>query len=204
MSETLILGLTGPTGSGKSTVARAFEEADCAVVDADRIARLAVAPGAPALEELKRGFGDAIVDDEGNLQRRVLAEMAFASVENTKKLNRITHPHILRMIREQIEAYRKQGKGVVVLDAPLLFETGLEKLCQATLVVIAPREQRLERVMARDSITRGEAEKRMSVQQEDQYYTQRADHVLVNQDTGDALYRRAGRLLKSLREEFHV
>ena len=107
-------------------------------------------------------------------------------------------------MEENIAACRQQRKKVVVLDAPLLFEAGLERICTVTLAVLAPREQRLQRVMARDSITREEAEKRMSAQQQDQYYKDRSDYVLVNQETSGALYYQTRRLLQRLREEHNV
>lgn len=204
MSEPLIIGLTGPTGSGKSTVAQSLEEAGCAIIDADQMAREVVAPGAPALKELQKEFGDEILDDYGNLRRHTLANLAFSSPERTKRLNDITHPYILQLMNQRIDNCRQTHKKVVVLDAPLLFEAGLEKICSVTLAVIAPREQRLRRVMARDSITREEAEKRMSAQQDDQYYINRSDYVLVNQETSDALYYQTRRLLQRLREELHV
>ena len=133
-----------------------------------------------------------------------MANLAFSSLEKTKRLNEITHPHILRKMKENIEECRQKRKKVVVLDAPLLFETGLERICTVTLAVLAPREQRLQRVMARDSITREEAEKRMSAQQQDQYYKDRSDYVLVNQETSGALYYQTRRLLQRLREEHNV
>lgn len=204
MKGPLIIGLTGPTGSGKSTVAQALEEAGGVVIDADQIAREVVSPGAPALKELQKEFGDEILDDYGNLRRHTLANLAFSSPEKTKRLNEITHPHILRRMHENIEDCRQKHKKVVVLDAPLLFEAGLERICTVTLAVIAPREQRLQRVMARDSITREEAEKRMAAQQQDQYYKDRSDYVLVNQETSDALYYQTRRLLQRLREELNV
>ena len=94
MTEPLIIGLTGPTGSGKSTVAQSLEEAGCVVIDADKIAREVVAPGAPALKELQREFGDTILDDYGNLRRHTLANLAFSSLEKKPNASMRSPIHI--------------------------------------------------------------------------------------------------------------
>lgn len=170
-----VVGLTGPTGAGKSTVCAVWARMGCAVVDADRVAREAA--GTPdCLAALQREYGADIVTGEGTLDRGLLAVRAFATKEKTARLNEITHPVILGMIAERLERLSKTR--TVVLDAPLLFESGAQRFCAKTVAVIAPREIRLSRVMKRDGITAEQAAVRMAAQQADSYYISRADFVL--------------------------
>lgn len=198
MTKPLIIGLTGPTGAGKSTVCRVWRELGCAVADADKAARDAVRPGEPAVAALAEHFGSDLLTPDGGINRPVLAARAFASPEATRKLNELTHPHILRLMREQMASLCKSNPRAVVLDAPLLFESGADSLCGVTVSVLAPRELRLKRIMQRDGIQEEAALLRMDAQQEDSFYTNRAGYVLYNCNDEDELAQKAKALLDDL------
>lgn len=201
MNKSLVLGLTGPTGSGKSTAAAAMRACGCRVIDADQVARQAVAPGSSCLKQLQRFFGEDIVGADGQLIRSLLAQRAFASRENTDQLNAITHPWITEKVREMIGTYRTEGAGWIVLDAPLLFESGEDQLCDAVIVVTAPQDLRLTRIMARDHITWEQAKARMSAQPDEGFYTRRADYVLHGDGEPQHLQKATKRLIATLQEE---
>lgn len=171
------LGLTGPTGAGKSTVARLLEQNGIPLVDADAIARTVTEKGSPVLSALADTFGKDILFPDGSLDRRALAAVAFSSKENTEKLNAVTHPAILARIRR---ALADAAGDAVVLDAPLLFETGLDALCDHTVAVVADEAVRLARITARDGISEEAAKKRMAVQPDTAFYAARADILLYN------------------------
>lgn len=171
-----VLGLTGPTGAGKSTVAAALEKLGCIVVDADRLAREAVAmPECRAA--LQKEFGSDIVGPDGTLDRKLLAKRAFADPEHTEALNRITHPAILKESVRRLHQAQETGAAAVILDAPLLFESGAQSLCDATVAVVAPDAARLRRIMARDGITAEQAEERMRAQHGISYFEERANYT---------------------------
>ena len=171
------LGLTGPTGAGKTTVARLLEQNGIPLVDADAIARTVTEKGSPVLSALADTFGKEILFPDGSLDRRALAAVAFSSKENTEKLNAVTHPAILARIRR---ALADATGDAVVLDAPLLFETGLDALCDHTAAIVADEAVRLARITARDGISEEEAKKRMAVQPDTAFYADRADILLYN------------------------
>lgn len=171
------LGLTGPTGAGKSTVARLLEQNGIPLVDADAIARTVTEKGSPVLSALADAFGNDILFPDGSLDRRALAAVAFSSKENTEKLNAVTHPAILARIRR---ALADATGDAVVLDAPLLFETGLDALCDHTVAIVADEAVRLARITARDGISEEAAKKRMAVQPDTAFYAARADILLYN------------------------
>lgn len=171
------LGLTGPTGAGKTTVAHLLEQNGIPLVDADAIARTVTEKGSPVLSALADTFGKDILFPDGSLDRRALAAVAFSSKENTEKLNAVTHPAILARIRR---ALADATGDAVVLDAPLLFETGLDALCDHTAAIVADEAVRLARITARDGISEEAAKKRMAVQPDTAFYAARADILLYN------------------------
>lgn len=181
-----IIGLTGPTGAGKSEAARALAAEGCAVVDADRVSREAVEQP-ECLNALAEAFGADILRPDGTLDRRALAWRAFETREKTQLLNDITHPRILQYIRQQLQHALDSGAEAVVVDAPLLFESKLDAVCQVNIAVLAPAEVRLQRICARDGLSEEEAVRRMNIQPQDAFYITRADYVFQNAKEPEAL-----------------
>ena len=150
-----VVGLTGPTGAGKSTWAKAFASYGCIVIDCDALSRRAVEEP-EVLAALQEAFGGDIVKD-GALNRRLLAQRAFAGPEQAARLNAITHPAIRAMLYKALSDAKAQHPPMIFVDAPLLFEGGIDGLCDCTAAVLAPENVRLERICLRDGITEAEA-----------------------------------------------
>lgn len=142
----IVVGITGTVGAGKSTVGRLFERWGAWRVDADELAREAVAPGSRALEEIRDAWGEAVLDEEGGLDRAALREVVFADPRARERLESIVHPEVRRLREERLREARDAGAEIVVAEVPLLLETGMEDEFDLVLVVDAPREDRLERV----------------------------------------------------------
>lgn len=178
MNKKIIIGLTGQTGAGKSTFSKLLKEHGAAVIDADIVAR-EITSREDVLEKLCESFGADIAKGK-TLNRRLLAERAFASPEKTQLLNSLTHPPILSEVSARAEEYFAQGKETVIVDAAALFESGGDKMCDLVAAVICPENIRAERIMNRDSITYEQAMLRINAQQNEEYYTDRADVILKN------------------------
>lgn len=198
-----VVGLTGPTGSGKSEVSRLWKDHHFAIIDADMVARKVVEPGQPALDELVAEFSEDILNPDGTLDRRRLAQRAFATPEDTAKLNAITHPHILTYIHRLLMRCEQNREMVAVIDAPLLYESGLETVCDITVAVVAPAEVRQERIIKRDDIVSEQAKLRMDAQPEESFYTDRADITLQNNGSLVRLRQQAIELAEKIREWSH-
>jgi dephospho-CoA kinase len=195
-----VIGLTGPTGAGKSTVASALERLGCAIVDADRAAR-SITGRADCLARLKAVFGADIVRTDGGLNRQKLAARAFSSPENTKKLNAVTHPAIIAECERRLTRAKEKDCRAVILDAPLLFESGTQGLCDATVAVLAPDASRLKRIMARDGIGEAEARERMGAQHGGEYYRKRADYTFDGSTDWSVFDETVGALLDRILRE---
>lgn len=148
MLSLLIIGLTGDAGSGKSTVSKILAGLGAEVIDADDIARKLTAPGTPLLRRIAQSFGPAYLNADGSLNRTQLAKLVFSNPDARRKLNRLTHPAILKAIKKEIRAARSRP-GVMVIEAPLLIETGLDRYVDEVWVVTAPENVKIERLLAR-------------------------------------------------------
>ena len=173
-----IVGLTGPTGAGKGYVSEYLEKLGCYVSDTDGIAREITMKDSPFLGILAKNFGQDIIDENGELKRKLLAERAFKTKESQTLLNSLMHPEIIRISVERCKEALKKGAVAAVIDAPLLFEAGADKYCDTVIAVIAPEEIRIERIMNRDNITREQALSRISVQNDDDFYTQKSEFTV--------------------------
>ncbi len=180
MVKQKIVGLTGPTGAGKTTVSKLLAENGYEIIDADLSARRVVLPGSPCLGRIAEAFSTDILNADGTLNRRALGQLVFADNTRLKQLEAIIYPYIIKDINLLIADSARQGHKLVVLDAPTLFESGCDKLCDKVMVVIAPLTARLMRIMSRDNISYEQAMQRISSQQSDEFYVSRADYVVDN------------------------
>ena len=194
-----IVGLTGGIGTGKSTASKYLADNGFAVIDADQIAREVVEPGQPLLEKLRETFGAGIIRVDGSLDRKALAAIVFADERKRDELDRVMHGRILQVIDEQIREL--QGQGVcrgIILDAPLLFETGLEQKCDQTWLLVADTEIRIRRVCSRDGSTPQEVEARMKSQMDDREKRRRAGVVLDNSGSRRELEEKLNQVMAQL------
>lgn len=175
-----IIGLTGLTGAGKSTVAQKLMAYGCYHIDADKVAREVINNNVNVKNKLKEYFGTDVINADGTTNRPLLASRAFADEESTNALNEITHPAVIEEIKSIIKDMEEVGYRGIIIDAIALFESGLDSLCNFNVTVIAPKEIRLERIMKRDNITKEKALERINAQKDERFFTSRADFVLWN------------------------
>lgn len=151
--------LTGTIGTGKSAVAAVLAELGAHIIDTDLIARQVVEPGQPALLEIEKIFGTEAVNPDGTLNREKVRDRIIRDPGMRNKLNGITHPRINRIVMERIESYNRQNDGMpIIIDVPLLYESGWDKLFPDAIVVYAPETVQIERLMQRDGLDRRTAE----------------------------------------------
>ena len=175
-----IIGLTGLTGAGKSTVAQKLMAYGCYHIDADKVAREVINNNENVKNRLKERFGDDVINADGTTNRPLLATRAFADTDSTNALNEITHPAVTEEIKSIIKDMEEVGYRGVIIDAIALFESGEDKLCDFTVAVVAPEDIRLERIMKRDNITEEKALLRINAQKDESFFTEKADFVLWN------------------------
>lgn len=178
-----VIGLTGGIGSGKTTVSRMFSELGAPVYIADEQARrLAELPGTQA--EIRTQFGDGMLDAEGKIDRRKLANIVFSDPEKLERLNAIIHPKVAADFREWAE---RQSFPFVIREAAILFESGSHRDCDKVITVTAPLEVRIARVIARDGTTRDEVLRRMANQWPEDEKIRRSDYVIHNVDLAETI-----------------
>lgn len=183
----ILIGLTGQTGAGKSTVCSLLKSRGYSVIDADLIARQVVDRGEKCLLDLAIEFGIEILNADGTLHRRKLADIVFNDKEKRVRLNQITHPYILDEIKLQTDALLEKGERVVFLDAPTLFESGGDALCDKIVSIVAPVGLRASRIKSRDILTEDEASARIGAQHGNKFYAERSDFVIENSSDMSAL-----------------
>jgi dephospho-CoA kinase len=174
-----VFGLTGGIASGKSTTARYFEELGAYIIDADRLGHQVIEPGEAAYQEIVERFGKGVLDSGGRVDRRKLGPVVFADPQLLQTLNAIVHPRIIARTQELADAQqRRNPRGVIIFDAPLIFEAGIEGTMRKIIVAWCRPEQQLERLMAKTGISRQEAESRIQAQMPVEEKRRRADYVI--------------------------
>ena len=176
-----IIGLTGATGAGKGVFGKnAVQKYNIMHIDTDLTARSVVEPGKPCLEEIEKEFGKQVIKENGTLDRSTLGNIVFSDAQKLEVLNRITHHYITKEVRECLEKAKKDGFIAVIIDAPLLFESGEDKLCDVTVGIIADKETRKQRIIARDAISEEMAQKRLDSGKDTDFFAERCDYLIEN------------------------
>lgn len=189
MSGYYCAGLTGGIASGKSTVSNRFRQLGAYIVDADEISRHALDAGTECYEKTISAFGRDILLRDGQVDRRKLGTIVFNNEEERQKLNDIIHPYVRRRMEELSQSvWVRVPHGLILWDVPLLFENGLHKLVQKTVVVTAPEELRIARMALRNGFTREESLSRIRSQMPEEEKVKLADYVIDNSGDLRSLY----------------
>ena len=176
----MVIGLTGSIGTGKSEVARQLEALGASIISADQVGHEAYTPNTEAWEQVVAAFGDDILQDDGEIDRRKLGAVVFSDPGQLEKLNQIMHPRMARMVADKIEELRDQGVEVVVVEAALLFEAGWDSLVEEVWVTDSTEQVVIERLKQRNGMSEEEARKRISSQMGRTERLERSDYVIEN------------------------
>lgn len=198
-----IIGITGRSGCGKSTATNFLKQKGYPCIDADQVAREVLLPGSPCLAQLQAQFGTDILDENGILRRRLLADRAFATPEGTRLLTQITQPEILRRIEAQLALAKQQGAETAFVDGAVIVGTPFQARCDGLLLITAPYEQSVKRICVRDGISPEMARRRLDAQTPVETLRAAATDEIVNDGTAEQLETKMGIFLQSLGKEEH-
>ena len=192
-----VIGLTGPSGAGKSCCGAFLEKYGIPTIDADEVYHRLIGGPSECVTALRQFFGDTIVAPDGSVDRKALAAIVFGNEDSGKlqELNRITHSYVRRETLRMLEEFRSRSCRAVVVDAPLLFEASFDAFCDFTIAVLAPLDVRRARIMARDQLTKEDADARLRAQKNDEYYSSRARHILFNDSTAEEMWSKLKEIL---------
>lgn len=193
-----VIGLTGGIGSGKSTVAQFLAELGAIIIDADKMGHEALKPDSEVRQQVVAAFGRQIVNANGDIDRSRLGEIVFGNAEARERLNRIMHPPLYDMVKARLEECRRQGAGVVVLEAPLLIEAGWQSLADEVWVTVAPEATVLNRLQERSGLSEPESLVRIRSQLPSEERLKHADVVIDTDCSPGELKNRVTRLWPGL------
>ena len=176
----MVVGLTGQTGAGKSTVSKIFAEHGFEVINADQVARKVVEVGQPCLAEIAELFGNQVINSDGTLDRRALGRIVFCNKTKLETLNSVIYPYITAEILRMIQQFSDEGRKLILLDAPTLFESHSDDFCDIIISVLAEPEIRLKRITERDGISEADARNRMDSQLSAEFFISRSDYIIEN------------------------
>ena len=198
----MIIGITGSSGAGKSTICDILkDEYKVKIINADKIAKKLFKKGTNYIIDIIEKFGKDIVDEEGELRRKKLAEIIYTDSEKRKELNECTFKYIRKEIERQIKKEKNSNNNnTIIIDAPLLFECDLDKICDKVIGIISKKELQIERVVARDNIDYDQAEKRINAQATNEFYKDKCDDIIENNNDVFKLERK----IKEIANKFNI
>lgn len=180
------IGITGSSGSGKTTLSKILNERDdVKVIDADKVVRELSVPGTEYLSSIKETFGQEVFLEDGNLNRKKLAQKIYNDNSSREKLNTLTFHYVVNEIIERIKNINDENIKFTIIDAPLLFESNLDKCCDFVIALVADFELKVRRICKRDNIDEETAKSRLNIQNEDSYYIEKSDFVIHNSENSD-------------------
>lgn len=197
IKNTKIIGLTGMSGAGKTTACDIFRKSNFEIIDCDKICRIIVQKGKPCLKEIAEAFGDGIIDENGELNRKETARIIFSDKQKRLFLNRIMYPYVSYNV---IKTILSSDKNIIVIDAPTLFESGIDDICDIIVSVVADRKIVLDRIMTRDGLTSLEAENRLKSQHDKDFYIKKSDLVIENNGDFDIFVKSLEEIAASIKE----
>lgn len=193
-----VIGLTGQTGAGKSTVRELFKAKGAAVIDADAVSHDIADNDLSCLTDIVEHFSCIVLNDKGKLNRKALGRIVFSDPKKLAVLNKIMFPYIVSAIKGKVTAYEHAGAQMIVIDGATLIESGCSKMCSVLISVTAEEETRLTRIIHRDGISKRDAVRRVSAQHPEEFYIEASDYVIKNNGTPGDLEREAERVLDEI------
>lgn len=191
-----VIGITGPTGAGKTTVLKVLSDMGGAVADCDAVYHELLLTSVSMQNELKNRFGRSIFDENEHLRRKALGAIVFGDARALSDLNAITHRHIVAELERRIARAGAEGRPAIALDAIALLESGAGRLCGATVAVTAPEEVRVRRVMDREGVSEEYARARIAAQKPAAWFEERCTYTLRNDGSREALEEKARALFE--------
>ena len=202
MSSIKIIGLTGQSGAGKSSISKILKSQGFQIIDCDVVARSVADEEMACLADLALEFSINILNPDASLNRKALATIVFGDAYKLKKLNAIIFPYIKARISKMVSELSAQKHPLVILDAPTLFESGLNKSCDYIVSVIAPESLRLNRIMIRDHLTDDDARKRIASQHTETFFVEHSNYIIENTQNIDELHLKTLEMVESMCRTF--
>jgi len=199
-SSLFLVGLTGQTGAGKTTVSKLLCAQGFPVIDADAAAHAVTERGHPCLQAIRSVFGDALLQRDGSMNRKAVAAMIFGNNDAKARYEAVIYPYITQQIRMQLHMLAQQGAETVILDAPTLFESGIDKMCQCIVSVVARPDVRKMRILARDDLSPAQADARMQAQHSEDFFRAHSDAIIENNENTEKLQQLVNQTAALLRQ----
>ena len=174
----MIIGITGNSGTGKTEISKILaKKINAKIIDADKVVKKISEPKNEYYKKIVELFGKEVLKQDGSLNRKKIADIIYNNSSVREKLDNLTYIYVVKEIKNTIDQSTNDN---IIIDAPLLFESGLNKCCTYTIAVIADNRKKIERIIKRDNIDEKIAINRLNIQKDDEYYKQRADYIIIN------------------------